>query len=196
MSRGIGRLQQDILDELTLGGRWRLAADLISALWKPDGRTGKPARSFQVSAWRAIAGLRKRGLVKTASSLSETGSTDADHILSKFRKNLAVWLPHHQQPEWIGQGDLSGRRPPNRVRIVGSSYEGVVMTILRQVSPGEIRYSDLWNQACHTFRSDADRHRVALRRAIDRLEKKGLIGTLRSQRRTGECVVRLWLMGK
>lgn len=186
MSRGIGWRQQDVLDELSVGGRWRFAVDLIDALWKRGGKAGKPTRPFQVSIWRAIAGLQKRRLVKTANSLTEVGRTH-----SKARKDLAVWLPRQQQPDWIGKG---GRRP-NRVRLSGSAYEEMVLSLLREWD-GEVKYSDLYNKVCIKLGSEAARHRLALRRAVDRLERKGLIATFRRERRTGEYVARLWLMGE
>lgn len=190
MSRGIGRLQQDILDELSEGGRCRFALDLISSLWKRDGRAGKPSRSFQVSVWRAIDGLHKRRMIRTASSLAEVG-----HTHSKKRKDLAVWLPRQQPPDWSGKGD-SRRRRPYRTRISGLVYEEMVLSLLRKQG-GEVKYSDLYDKVCVRLRTDrAARHRIALRRAVDRLEEKKLIGTFRRLRRNGECVARLWLIGE
>ena len=96
MSRGIGKLQQKILSHLAESGAWCWAVDVVNSLWIQEGRPGKPSRSFQVSIWRAIVGLRKRHLVRSSSCRTRCQTVPA----GSGGTGLAVWLPGHSPPDW------------------------------------------------------------------------------------------------
>lgn len=187
MSRGIGAIQRTILDHVRQSGVWRWVVEVIREIWIQEGHAGEPSRSFQVSVWRAITTLTKRGLVRTTSHLQQRGCLQ----YGMRGMGLAVWLPEQASPEWVGRGDAVSGSPVQRLRIDGSVYDDLVLTAL-QASPQGLPYPQLWQRVRRKARSDDARHRVALRRSLDRLERTGMIGTRRRERHRGDCIVEVW----
>lgn len=79
MSRGIGRLQRQVLAALEAAGKQQTAAQLAAALW-PDGWT----RPQEVSLRRAMHGLAERGLAWVSEA----------HLRPHLQ--LAAGLPGHE----------------------------------------------------------------------------------------------------
>ena len=65
MSRGLGKLQQSILEHLETAGRWQTAQQVITSV--VDSSQSEPSRSFKVAVRRAAQGLKRRRLIELGS---------------------------------------------------------------------------------------------------------------------------------
>jgi len=198
MSRGIGRLQQDILIRIGNAGKPMLARVIADSLWRVRGRAGCATRAFQVSVRRALHGLAKRCLIKISRP-----PDDRDAIFYGLRGHdtLVAWMPDRKGPPWLYDRRADEPPPPERKNfsrnVPGKSYENAVLDILQRLGP-EVEYRRLIDAVVAPFWPDVGHRYMALRRAVERLERRNVIGTFRRLRRGphgGTIILRVWLIG-
>jgi hypothetical protein len=91
MSKGLGKLQKDVLAVLADKGKWLYSWEIVTALCERDGKA--PTHSFDVSLRRAASSLAKKGLIQTGENQD-----------GQYRprnggyERLACWLPEHPKP--------------------------------------------------------------------------------------------------
>jgi hypothetical protein len=124
MSKGLGKIQQGIIDILQERGHWAPAREVIADLFAVIGDgTNEISYSFYTSALRAIVGLEKRRLLHTSKQ-----QTAAWHSDSRSYHRLAVWLP--------------GQSAPDTERtLTGAQIESLLLSKLRSFTEDEAKNS-------------------------------------------------------
>ena len=187
MSRGLGKLQTSIIEELRRRGEWRWSTDVVwgvSAALYRAGHDGdepyyqdNPSRAFEVAVRRAADGLVRRGLIVA-------GSPE----FSQERFKVAWWLPEHQPPK------LKRRIPmalvENAIVMVLSktseadaaeSFEFGKQAIRNMANfrrPGDVSYEHLVGEVTKAVarnRWEQDGLRVQIHRAVYKLQSQGRI---------------------
>jgi hypothetical protein len=197
MSRGLGRLQRAVLDHLQERGKWDSSWSIVDAIFHnfhPEAREyDRAPDAFDVSVRRAINGLLASGLVCTA----EYQVFDSCRSRADRYARLAVWLADHEPP-------------PVKPSISGAEVEATVLQWITQTTradieeyvqcrgprwihehheqyPDDIPYSFLTREMMQLLNNGRSfregKEFVAVSRAVQRLEAKGLIRTDRYRRR-------------
>lgn len=176
MSRGLGRLQQAILQHLQSAGHWCWVRDITRALCGPNRQS---PRSGEVSVRRAVRTLAARGLARL-------GRLPADPAAPG--RSLACWLPQHQAPRLLPQ--VPAPRVESLVlEALGRAREADLEEWLHRRAPrpereaapwrgpGAVPYSWLVRQVRRE--PDLAQNWVAIHRALKRLSRRGRISAAR-----------------
>lgn len=175
MSRGIGQLQREILAQLAKCDKPHLARVLAASIWRSSGREGRATRALEVSVRRALHGLASRGLINVSRVPDDK---DAISYGIRGHDTLVAWLPGSQGPPWLcNAGEPALVQRENFLHNVpGKTYENRVLDILQRRGP-EVEYSVLIDAMVMPFWPDVSQRYPALRRAVLRLQRDGVVST-------------------
>lgn len=180
MSKGLGKLQAAILEELKRAGKPLWACEVAYRLYNTGDRYEEvPTRAFEASVNRAVHTLASRGLVQC--DAVSPGRVWEEH------SRLACWLPDMLPPE------------DRKSRLSGKQVEAIVMDLLTNEGPVTAQDSierDVWRFDDYDLRKGLypyhwlmakvckrlgtggfvqGREAVAVHRAVKRLAERGEI---------------------
>lgn len=177
MSRGLGKLQQGILDTLKNRPDAISAFDLAKALYE----TEHPTRAAMVSTRRTIHSLTQKGLVLSGFAEGK-------------KHQLYCWLPGNTPP----MGGWDGNEPLIYKRYTGEQYRQAILEVLKTLpdkddyetffldngrpAPAAVKFSKIkgpivkhMKLGIRRFSRDIDRVGMALTRAARHLHTEGKI---------------------
>ena len=169
MSKGIGKAQQTVLDELNRCNRALSVLDIAGADEYGDWIT--PSNSKVVSLRRAVRSLEKRGLVKAGlARIVDFGRIESIELF--------CWLPDHTAPREVCKPKVSSAIVEAAVikaleRNQADEYENKY-----NMKDGFYKYEAVTNQALKLLSAhyDDDRPaRVAIKRAVTKLFKENRV---------------------
>jgi hypothetical protein len=155
LSRGLGKLENDILGTIREHGSWMWAVDLFRAVWRGEESEPMPY-VFYSSALRAASGLVRKRLLLSGMPVIR--------LYKDQRLKIGYWLPEHVPPEI------------RRVYTIDLVERAIFREMHKRQEP--LSNSDLHGALCRDIKADrweADRLRVPLHRALKRLLKSGEI---------------------
>ena len=184
MSRGLGKLQRDIVAHLEKSGKPCWVQDIVWTLYNagrdPDGyHPERPTHSFSVSVMRAASQLKRRGLMNTAYVYE--GKWDSPRWLTK------CWLTGQTEPDGIktrlNSDDickvvLGILADVDREKLEADGWWFVFKFDAYKFEKGLIPYHYLTHFACKQLGTGGfveGRAAVAVHRAVKRLAKEGKI---------------------
>jgi len=160
MSRGHGKIQRFILDELERRGEWCYLSDLA---WK-YGDDEKPSRSIEASFRRAVSALAKADRIKKAYGASRPPDVKWSVIVGIDGEPAGHWIHSWRHPE-----SRSRCRAAERAVLVCIDY------VLNRNASGDgyCSYKDVHREAARLNVKD-----YTFTRAVERLEQSGQVQTI------------------